>query len=137
MKKPVEDWFFFAERDLKTAERIIDEEDPFTNIIAFHCQQAVEKYQKAYLIGNGIPLKKTHDLILLNNMIKEIKDLGINEDKLILIKQVYSETRYPGDLGLLPDGLPSVEQAREFVEFANEVRVIITKELSPNLSEKT
>jgi HEPN domain-containing protein len=137
MKKQVEDWFFFAERDLKTAERIIDEEDPFTNIIAFHCQQAVEKYQKAYLIGNGIPLKKTHDLILLNNMIKEIKDLGINEDKLILIKQVYSETRYHGDIGLLPDDLPSVEQVKEFIEFAREVKEIITKELTPNSSEKT
>ena len=137
MKKQVEDWFFFAERDLKTAERIINDEDPFTNIIAFHCQQAVEKYLKAYLIGNGIPLNKTHDLILLNNMIKEIKDLGINEDKLILIKQVYSETRYPGDIGLLPDGLPSVEQVKEFIEFAREVKEIITKELTPNSSEKT
>ena len=69
MKKLVEGWFFYAERDLKTAERTFTDDDPFTNIIAFHCQQAIEKYLKAYLLENDIPLKKTHDLILLCNMV--------------------------------------------------------------------
>jgi len=130
MKKQVENWFFFAERDLKTAERLISDEDPFTNIIAFHCQQAIEKYLKAFLIGNSIALKKTHDLILLNNMVNEVKSLGIDGSKIMLVNEVYSETRYPGDIGLLPDGLPSVEQVKEFIKFANEVREIITKELA-------
>jgi hypothetical protein len=36
-------------------------------------------------------------------MIKEINDLGIDENKLIPINEVYKESRYPGELGLLPD----------------------------------
>ena len=129
MKKLAEDWVFFAERDFETAEILIKNENPFTNIIAFHCQQAVEKYLKAYLVEKNIPIIKTHDLIKLNDMIKEIADLGIDEKKLMILKQVYSESRYPGDLGLLPDGLPSDKQAAEFIEYAKEIKAIISKEL--------
>jgi len=129
MKKQVESWIFFAERDLKTAEILIKDENPFTNIITFHCQQAIEKYFKAYLVQKNIPIIKTHDLIKLNNMTKEIKDLGIDEKKLIVVNEVYAETRYPGDLGLLPDGLPSDKQAAEFIEYAKEIKAIISKEL--------
>jgi HEPN domain-containing protein len=135
MKKLVKDWIFFADTDLKTAETLIKDDNPFNNIIAFHCQQAIEKYLKAYLVEKSVPLVKTHDLIKLNDMVKEIKDLGINEEKLMIIKQIYSESRYPGDLGLLPDGLPSDKQAKEFIEFAQEVKTIILKELSPPDSE--
>ena len=131
MKKLVEDWILFAERDLKTAEILIKDEYPMTNIIAFHCQQAIEKFLKAFLVEKDIPIIKTHDLIKLNNMVKEIIDLGIDERKLMIVKQVFSESKYPGDLGLLPDGLPTDKQAKEFIEYANEVKVIISKELNP------
>ena len=129
MKKLVEDWIFFAERDLKAAELLIKDDYLITNIIAFHCQQAIEKYLKAFLIDNEIPLMKTHDLIKLNDMIKEIKDIGIDEKKLMIIKQVYSESRYPGEFGLLPDGMPTNEQAIEFIEYAKEVKSIIIKNI--------
>ena len=129
MKKLARDWVFFADRDLQTAEIITKDEYPLTNIVTFHCQQAIEKYLKAYLADNAVPIIKTHDLIKLNNMIKEIKDMGIDEKKLIIINEVYAETRYPGDLGLLPDGLPSDKQALEFVEYAREIRDIISREL--------
>jgi HEPN domain-containing protein len=130
MKKLVKDWLLYAERDLKTAELIIKDDYPLTNIIAFHCQQAIEKYLKAFLIANDIPIIKTHDLIRLNNMIKEIKDLGINEKQLMILKQVYSESRYPSDLGLLPDGLPTDKQAEEFIEYAKDVKIIISNALT-------
>jgi len=44
-------------------------------------------------------------------------------------QEVYIESRYPGELGLLPDGVPSSEQAKEFVVYAKEVKTIIMKEL--------
>jgi HEPN domain-containing protein len=64
----------------------------------------IEKYLKAYLIEKDVPLIKTHDLIKLNGMIKNIKDLGIDEKKLIVINEVYIESRYPGEIGLMPYG---------------------------------
>ncbi|MDR0760377.1 MAG: HEPN domain-containing protein [Treponema sp.] len=63
MKKQVEDWILLADNDLYVAEIIIKDDYPLTNIIAFHCQQTIEKYLKAYLMENDVPLIKTHDLI--------------------------------------------------------------------------
>ena len=42
MKKLAEEWLRYAEKDLLTIEKIIDEEC-LTNIIAFHSQQCIEK----------------------------------------------------------------------------------------------
>jgi HEPN domain-containing protein len=81
------------------------------------------------LIENNIPLIKTHDLIKLNGMINEIKNLGIDENKLIIINEVYVESRYPGELGLIPNGMPTNEQANDIIEFAKEVKNIIIKEI--------
>jgi len=129
MKRQVEDWIQLADKDMYAAEILLKNEYLLTNIVAFHCQQTIEKYLKAFLIEKDIPVIKTHDLIKLNGMIKEIKDLGIDEKKLIIINEVYIESRYPGELGLLPDGMPSEEQAKEFVVYAKEVKTIIMKEL--------
>ena len=130
MKKQVKDWIFLADKDLNASEILIKEKNPLTNIIAFHCQQTIEKYLKAFLIENDIPLIKTHDLIKLNGMITEIIDLKIDESKLIPINEVYVEARYPGELGLMPDGVPTKEQAMGFIDFAKEVKAIIIKELN-------
>jgi len=130
MKKQANDWILLADKDLLASELLIKDEHPLTNIIAFHCQQTIEKYLKAFLIENNIPLIKTHDLIKLNSMVKEIKDLGIDENKLIPINEVYVEARYPGELGLIPDGLPTNEQAIEFIDIAKEIKEIFIKEFN-------
>jgi HEPN domain-containing protein len=129
MKKQVEDWVLLADKDLKAAEIIINDEHPLTNIVAFHCQQVIEKYLKAFIIEEDGTLIRTHDLIKLNGMVNEIKDLGIDEKKLIVLNEVYMDSRYPGDLGLMPDGMPTNEQAKEFIEYATEIKIIITNAL--------
>jgi HEPN domain-containing protein len=128
MKKQVEDWILLADKDLEAAELIIEDEY-LTNIVAFHCQQTIEKYFKAFLLENNKPIIKTHDLIKLIGIIKGIKDLGIDENTLIRINEVYVESRYPGDSGLLPDGIPTDEQAHVFMEYAKEIKTIILNEL--------
>jgi HEPN domain-containing protein len=62
-------------------------------------------------------------------MTKEVKDLGIDEKKLIVLNEVYVESRYPGELGLLPDGIPTDEQAKKFIEYAKEIKTIIINEI--------
>jgi len=130
MKKQVEDWIVLADKDLYAAEIMIKNNDSLTNIVAFHCQQAIEKYLKAFLIENDVPLIRTHDLIKLNGMTKEIKDLGINEEKLIIINEVYIDSRYPGEIGLMPHGAPTSKQALEFIKCAKEVKAIIIKQIT-------
>jgi HEPN domain-containing protein len=129
MKKQVEDWILLADKDLFAAEILLKEQYPLTNIVAFHCQQVIEKYLKAFIIEKNVPLIKTHDLIKLNGMVNEIKNLNIDENKLIVINEVYVESRYPGDIGLMPDGIPTFEEVKEFLEHAKEVKIIINKEL--------
>ena len=130
MKKQVNDWILLADKDLYVAELVIKDDYPLTNIVAFHCQQAIEKYLKAFMIEKDIPLLKTHDLIKLNGMINEIKKLDIDEKKLIILNEVYMDSRYPGDLGLMSDGIPTKEQAREFIEYVKEIRTVVGNELS-------
>ncbi|MDR2096834.1 MAG: HEPN domain-containing protein [Treponema sp.] len=60
MKKQVEDWILLADKDLYAAEIIIKDDYPLTNIVAFHCQQAIEKYLKAYLIEKDVSLRYTY-----------------------------------------------------------------------------
>ena len=62
-------------------------------------------------------------------MINEIKNLGIDEKKLMVLNEVYMDSRYPGDLGLMPDGMPTNEQVKEFIEYANEIKNIVNNEL--------
>jgi len=125
MKKQAEDWITLADKDLYAAEIMNKEDYSLTNIVAFHCQQAIEKYFKAFLVENDVPLIRTHDLIKLNGMIKEIKDLDIDEEKLIVINEVYVDSRYPGELGLMHGGAPTERQVKEFIEYAKEIKAII------------
>jgi HEPN domain-containing protein len=134
MKKLVDDWIVLAEKDIKTASIIINEEY-LTNIVAFHCQQAIEKYFKAYILEHDKPLLKVHDLPKLYGIVKGIKDFEIDEDLLSIINETYIEDRYPGELGLLPDGMPSKRQARDFFEFTKDIEEKIKNELNKKTSE--
>jgi HEPN domain-containing protein len=129
MKNLTKDWILMADKDLSAAEILSKDDFPLANIVVFHCQQAIEKYLIAFFVENSIPIIKTHDLVKLNDVIKEIKDLGIDEKKLILVNDVYSESRYPGEIGLLPDGMLTNKQAKEFIEYAKEIKIVINKEL--------
>jgi len=57
------DWLKKAEKDFKRVEKRIEEGDLSDG--AFHLQQALEKYLKAYLLSKGWKLKKIHDLRVL------------------------------------------------------------------------
>jgi len=130
MKKQVEAWIGFAEKDILTVSEIIHN-SRLMNIATFHCQQAIEKYFKAFILENDKPLTKVHNLLALYGTIKEIVDLELDEDLLSMVNDIYLEARYPGEIGLLDDGsMPTVEQANQFFVFAKEIEAKIKNELS-------
>jgi HEPN domain-containing protein len=130
MKKQVEAWIEFAERDLLTVFEIIENPD-LTNVVTFHCQQAIEKYFKAIILEYNKPLLKIHNLLALYGTIKEFINLELNEDLLSTVNDIYLESRYPGEIGLLDDGsMPTSEQANQFFNLAKEVESKIKSELS-------
>ena len=65
------DWRLLAEDDLAVAEYLADNMRPIpTQHIAFHCQQAAEKYLKGALTVLGIEPPYTHDLEKLCSLIE-------------------------------------------------------------------
>lgn len=118
MKPAVSRWLELAEIDLKAA-RVLLKEGDLTGVVCFHAQQSVEKSLKALIESKGLNPPKSHDLILLNNRVDDLVQL--NEDTLSKLNQVYIDTRYPASVGLLPDGLPDLEDAKAFYDYAREV----------------
>ena len=60
-------WLIKAIEDFNAAKYIVDlsDEKILTSIVCFHCQQAVEKLLKAYLVAKKIDFAKTHNLEIL------------------------------------------------------------------------
>ena len=132
MKKQVKAWIDFADKDLLTVSEIIKRPE-LTNIAAFHCQQTIEKYFKAFLLEHEKPVPKIHNLLTLYGTIKEITDFKLDEDLLATINNVYTESRYPSEIGLFPDGsIPSINLANQFYTFTKEVVSKIKENLITN-----
>jgi len=55
-------WVVKAQRDRLMAEAGLAQTPPITDAAAFHCQQAVEKLLKAYLVFREDEFEKIHDL---------------------------------------------------------------------------
>jgi HEPN domain-containing protein len=64
----VKDWLDYADADLDGAKWQDKAFKRHNHIICFHCQQAVEKYIKAFLSANGIQFRKIHDLSSLTEL---------------------------------------------------------------------
>ncbi len=116
MRTFTKEWLNASKDDLLTIEEIIDNPH-LTHIVAFHAQQSVEKSMKAILEENEIDIPKIHKLLNLYNKVSfALEDL--DEDIMSILDGLYIESRYPGDMGLLPYGKPSIDDAKVFYDFA-------------------
>jgi HEPN domain-containing protein len=127
MKNIIKKWIIIADKDLQAAEILINNSS-LTSNVAFNCQQAIEKYFKAYLLEHNWKLRKTHDLIELYIQIGKIKDLQINFQTLIEINRIYPDIRYPDNYVE-----PTKEDIEIYFDFAKEVKRKIEKELGITL----
>lgn len=92
----VADWIEKADHDLGTAKLIYLHIPEYFDMIAFHCQQATEKYIKAILLFFEIEFERTHNLIyLLELLSKRIDITGELFDKVILLNGFGVQIRYP------------------------------------------
>lgn len=119
MKETTKDWFTAAEDDLLSAKKLISEER-LTNIVAFHCQQCIEKSLKGIIEEKNQPSVKSHDLLRL----RDIAGIEFSEQEtffLETINEVYIDARYPTDLGLMPNGKPTTEEAENFISYTENL----------------
>ena len=127
MKQTTNDWINAAKDDLLAA-KILGYDIRITNIAAFHCQQCLEKCFKAMIEEMDKPSIKSHDLIRLHLT----ANIQFSESDLVLLRiinEVYIDARYPGDLGLLPHGKPTVSEIENFMNFCESTLYIITSQL--------
>lgn len=119
MKQTTLEWLTAAEDDLLAAKKLASERR-LTNLASFHCQQCLEKCFKAIIEEQDKPSIKSHDLLRLQSFAnielsnQEISILGI-------INEVYIDSRYPGDLGLLPHGKPTMSEIETFIVFCETI----------------
>jgi len=132
MKKIVKDWLVSAEGDLLLIKEIIDLEN-LSHLSAFHAQQAIEKSFKAIVEEFELGFIKTHSLETLYKLVKPVFSIKIELDLLILLDQLYIDSRYPGEMGLLPDGKPTVDESTKFFNLAK----MINKEAESTCLNKT
>ena len=126
MKTSTRQWLDFAKADLLNCERILDD-DFLTAIVAFHSQQAVEKCFKALIEEKDLTIPRIHSLIRLHNVIEGFLDQPINPHELLAFDSVYINSRYPSDIGLIPTGKPTLQDAKEFYESAKQIFDEISK----------
>lgn len=118
MNPITQEWFDRAKEDLDVALEIISKEH-LTNMVAFHSQQAVEKTLKGIIEEFEIGFVKTHNLERLLGMVLKQMSLDLDLNIIKRLDEVYISTRYPGDLGLLPSGKPTIQDAKELFDFAD------------------
>ncbi|MDR3124364.1 MAG: HEPN domain-containing protein [Endomicrobium sp.] len=123
MKKVTKEWIIHSQDDMNIVKNLFADGISVQGVI-FHCQRAVEKYFKAFLLEHGAKFNKTHDLENLYKEVRKIKDFKLELDTIIELYKRYSDTIYPGDIWP-----PTQEEAREFYKFALEVEQKIKKEL--------
>jgi HEPN domain-containing protein len=125
IKDLVNKWIKKAENDLLTAERELSFEDPITQTICFHCQQAAEKYLKAFLVHHQIYFSKTHKIMELLELCTSVDSSFRDELQSADNLTDYAvEIRYP-DIWLEP----TIEDAKEAFKIALTVKEFVLERL--------
>jgi HEPN domain-containing protein len=119
------EWLKAADDDLVLISSIVDN-ITLTHLAAFHSQQSIEKSFKAILEFNDKKVPKEHDLLRLKDLLCGSFEID-DEDILEVLNSLYIESRYPGNLGLLPNGKPTLGEAKDFFNFAKDIHFRATK----------
>jgi HEPN domain-containing protein len=114
-------WIEKADHDLGSAKVIYIHLPDYIDTIAFHCQQAAEKYIKSVLFFNHIGFQRSHDLIYLLELLSRKTEINENLYKSAAILNGFSvQIRYPDSIvKLTKEEIESaIKIAEEFRKFA-------------------
>lgn len=111
-------WRDQASRDLAAARALL--ESGLHGHAAFHAQQAIEKSLKSRVIARSGQLLRSHDLIVLAEKAGLTFD-SPDQTKLEELNVLYTDSRYLGQWGLLPEGQPSAAQIKAYLNFAEQI----------------
>lgn len=118
-------WINKADHDLGSAKVIYLHLPDYFDTIAFHCQQAVEKYIKAILVHRSIDFDRSHDLIYLLELLQD--DIPITMDqfkKAVSLNGFSVQIRCPNKIIYL-----SKEELEEALAIAQEFRAFAIEQI--------
>lgn len=94
-QKQAQEWFERGSHDIETAQLLYDERG-YADSIAYHIQQAIEKYLKGYLVLHGKKPPRIHELdTLLNHISLFDESFDGFLDLCEKASRYYLEDRYP------------------------------------------
>lgn len=119
----IRSWMDKAEHDLMSAQRLLEIEPMILDNACFHCQQAIEKYLKAYLIYNGIDIERTHNIIFLLSQCSAFDPVFATIDPLN-INAYAVQGRYP-DTNIMPEK----EEAESYYQLALGIKSLVREKV--------
>lgn len=109
-------WIERAEEDYIMARSALRRKRPLAYSACFHAQQCAEKYLKALLVVKASVFPKTHDLLVLRDLVEKAGvTITVEAQQLQILSDYAVWTRYPGED-------PTVEDAQEAMAIAKRVR---------------
>jgi HEPN domain-containing protein len=122
-------WLKKAASDLEAAEQLGKHGGRFGEIVAFHCQQAAEKYLKALLVRHQVEFPKTHDIAKLLDRVATVDaSLADSLRHVEVLTPFGAEVRYPSDA---PEILHGGES--EVIDIARRTKETVMVSLQPYL----
>ena len=115
----VKQWIEKGDHDLGTAQVTFLYLPKYSDTIAFHCQQAAEKYLKGYLLFLDIPFQRKHSLNYLLGLISTKIQVNYEiYDNASILEEFAVEIRYPDTF---------IELSDEDIQQAFEISKLIRK----------
>lgn len=120
----IREWIDKADHDLGSAKLIFLHIPEYFDTIAFHCQQATEKYLKATLVYYAVDFQRTHNLVYLLDLLSQKMTITVDiYDQAILLNGFSVQIRYPNkNIYLTKEELElSIHIAQEFRNLAIQI----------------
>lgn len=127
-----EAWFEKAEHDLLAIRNNLAGDRVPWDVVAFHAQQAAEKYLKGFLVARGTVVPRIHDLVaLLGECCKHDVTLDTFKADSERLTRLGFASRYPDS-----PGEPSEADAREAVRLAETICAAVRARIPAGKSER-
>ncbi len=122
----VRSWVSCADEDLRVAQHTLTlvDECPY-RVVAYHAQQCVEKYLKAYLVLHGTDFPYTHNIARLVELCSEQSAWDETLKDAEELTPFAIAARYPGE-----NEPVSEAESRRAVDIAARVREIVRQALN-------
>lgn len=130
-------WLQYAYDDLQSAKVLLKEE--IYNMVCFHSQQVAEKLFKSCIATYNKEIPRTHNLIRLHKICEDLYDgkLEIDSEALMFLNDVYIDSRYPADFGILPSGQSGKEEARKAYTYAKDLDILLRPFVKKRISSSS